>query len=116
VKLLLNPSTKWRVSRSSYLLTTASEQNCVGFDVRPPVVMKSCVFWDITPCSPLKVNRRFVGACRATYFHAGFLLSLFFDPGDGGDMCLRNVGWQRTTRRYIPEDRTLETNARSRNK
>jgi hypothetical protein len=23
--------------------------------------MKSSVFWDITPCSPLKVNRRFGG-------------------------------------------------------
>jgi hypothetical protein len=25
-------------------------------------------------------------------FHAGFLLGLFFDPEDGGDMFLRNVG------------------------
>jgi hypothetical protein len=24
--------------------------------------------------------------------HADFLLSLLFDPEDGGDMCLRNVG------------------------
>jgi hypothetical protein len=23
--------------------------------------MKSSIFWDITPCSPLKVNRRFGG-------------------------------------------------------
>jgi hypothetical protein len=28
----------------------------------------------------------------ATCFHAGFLRSLFFDPEDGGDMFLRNVG------------------------
>jgi hypothetical protein len=26
--------------------------------------MKSSIFWDITPCSPLKVNRRFGGRCR----------------------------------------------------
>jgi hypothetical protein len=26
--------------------------------------MKSSIFWDITPCSPLKVNRRFGGTCR----------------------------------------------------
>jgi hypothetical protein len=31
-------------------------------------------------------------ALLATWFHAGFLLGLFFDPGDGGDMFLRNVG------------------------
>jgi hypothetical protein len=28
----------------------------------------------------------------ATCFHAGFLLALFFDPEDGGDMFFRNVG------------------------
>jgi hypothetical protein len=27
-----------------------------------------------------------------TCFHAGFLLGLFFDPEDGSDMFLRNVG------------------------
>jgi hypothetical protein len=28
------------------------------------VVMKSTIFWDITPCSPSKVNRRFGGTHR----------------------------------------------------
>jgi ferredoxin-thioredoxin reductase catalytic subunit len=27
------------------------------------VVMKSSIFWDITPCSLLKINRRFGGTC-----------------------------------------------------
>jgi hypothetical protein len=31
----------------------------VGFEVLTAVVMNSSVFWDIMPCSPLKVNRRF---------------------------------------------------------
>jgi hypothetical protein len=63
------------------------------------------IFWDITPCSPPKVNRRFGGTYRlylqggiisrallATCFHSGILLGLFFVPENGGDMFLRNVG------------------------
>jgi hypothetical protein len=47
-------------------------------------------------------------ALLATCFYAGFLLCLFFDPEDRGDMFLWNVSWfERTTRHYIPEDRTL---------
>jgi hypothetical protein len=70
----------------------------VGFEVLTAVVMKSSVFWDITPCNPLKINRHFGGTFRlhvgsACYpLHAGFLLGIFFDPEDGGDMFLRNVG------------------------
>jgi hypothetical protein len=52
--------------------------------------MKSCLFCDVTPFSPLKVNRRFGSACRL--FRAGFLLGLFFDPEDGGDIFFLNVG------------------------
>jgi hypothetical protein len=62
--------------------------------------MKSTIFWDIKPCSPLRVNRRFGGTYRlhmlATCFHAGFLLSLYFDPEDGRNMFLRNLGWFST--------------------
>jgi hypothetical protein len=28
----------------------------VGFEVLTVVVVKSTIFWDITPCSPLKIN------------------------------------------------------------
>jgi hypothetical protein len=31
----------------------------VGFERLTAVVMKNTVFWDITPCSPLKVNLKF---------------------------------------------------------
>jgi hypothetical protein len=33
----------------------------VGFEVLTAVVMKSTVFWDVTPYSPLEVNRCFGG-------------------------------------------------------
>jgi hypothetical protein len=36
----------------------------VGFEVLTAVIMKSAIIWDITPCSPLKVNRRFVETYR----------------------------------------------------
>jgi hypothetical protein len=39
-------------------------QQYVGFEVITAVVMKSSVFWDITPCGPLKVNRHFGGTFR----------------------------------------------------
>jgi hypothetical protein len=79
--------------------------------------LKSTIVWDITPWSPLKVNRSFGGTYRlhlqgrrisrgrnqpesrwqweallAKWFHAGFFLGLFFDLEDGGDMFLRNFG------------------------
>jgi hypothetical protein len=34
------------------------------WEVLTPVVMKSSVFWDMTPCSPLKVNRRNISPLR----------------------------------------------------
>jgi hypothetical protein len=67
--------------------------------------MKSFIFWNITQCNPLKVNRRFGGTCQLhlqsrrinraehTCFRVGFLLDLFLDPEDGCDMFLQNFGW-----------------------
>jgi hypothetical protein len=49
------------------------------------VVMKSTIFWDITLCSPLKVNQSF-RALLATCFYSGIFLRLFFGPEDGGDV------------------------------
>jgi hypothetical protein len=72
--------------------------------------MKGSRFSDMTPCSLLKVNRRFGGTyrlhlqdqriilllCLNTCFHAGILLGLFLDPEDGGYIFL---DFQRTTAR-----------------
>jgi hypothetical protein len=67
--------------------------------------LKSTFFWYITPCSPLKVNRRFGGtyllhlhglrispALLAIFSHAGFLLGLFLDSEDGENIFLRSDG------------------------
>jgi hypothetical protein len=69
----------------------------LGFEVLTAVVMKNSVFWDIVPCSLLKVNWRFGGTCclqlqgqiisqarnqqssAQCLLHAGFLLGLFVD-------------------------------------
>jgi hypothetical protein len=81
----------------------------VGFEVLTPVVMKSTIFRDITPCSPLKVNR----INRARNQHESYtlisLLGIFFDLKMEAIYCSEtSVDFQRTTRRYIPEDSTLQ--------
>jgi hypothetical protein len=64
--------------------------------------LKSIIFWDMTPCSPLSFSRRFGGTYRlhlqvrrnkfSTNQQASRWQAYFFDPEDGGDMFLRNVG------------------------
>jgi hypothetical protein len=62
--------------------------------------MTSTIFWDITPCSPLKVNRRFEGTYRL-HLH-GRKKKASKKPA----WKQVAVDFQRTTRRYIPEDST----------
>jgi hypothetical protein len=60
------------------------------------VVMKGCAMWDITPCSPLKINRCLEGtsifgvedyAKQQTTGKCDF----FLDPENGGGVFLQNV-------------------------
>jgi hypothetical protein len=45
-------------------LKDSTEWSYVGSEVLRVVGMKSVVFWDMTPCSSLKVNRCFGGTYR----------------------------------------------------
>jgi hypothetical protein len=47
----------------TYVYTFKTGFARVGFKVLTPVVMMNTIFWDITPCSPLKVNRCSGGIC-----------------------------------------------------
>jgi hypothetical protein len=91
------------------------------FEVLTAMVMKRFVFWDITPCSPLKVNRRFGGTCRihlqgrrinqARNQHESCSLA-YSSTLKMEATCFSetSVDFQQTTRHYIPEDRTFQIN------
>jgi hypothetical protein len=68
------------------------------------VVMKSSIFWDITPRRLLIGNQCFGGARRlrlqglriSQASYSGVLLGLFLDSEDVGNVFLRNVGCMST--------------------
>jgi hypothetical protein len=59
------------------------------FEVLTAMIVKSSILCYITPCSPLTAD---VSEEHVACFHVGFLLGVFFDPEDGVDVLLRNVG------------------------
>jgi hypothetical protein len=94
----------------------------VGFEFFTAVVMKSIIFWNMTSCSPLSLNRRFGGTYRL-HIQGGrnrfskpachLLARWFVEPISStlkmDTICSSetSVETQRTTRRHIPEDYTL---------
>jgi hypothetical protein len=76
--------------------TFQTKRENVGFEVFTGVVMKSIIFWDMTPYSPLSFNRRFGGTYRLHLKQQAGLLNLFLHP------------WR--WRRYVPTERRLKLN------
>jgi hypothetical protein len=99
--------------------------DCVGFEVLTAVFMKSSTFWDVTPCSLLKVNWCFGRICclhlqgrkiseaknQQSLLPAScwFLARLILRPWRWRRHVppKRQFDFQQNTWCYIPEDRTL---------
>jgi hypothetical protein len=85
------------------MLPSSGSENKPSKETATANSLKSIIFWDVTPCNLLICNRRFGGtyrlhlqgrrefqqepACKQVV-----LAEIFFDPEDGGDMFIRNVG------------------------
>jgi hypothetical protein len=85
-----------------------------GYKKTDQQVMKSTIFWDITPFSPSSFNRRFGGTYRlhlqvCHLLSRWFLAQRIFSTLKMEAICssAASVDTQRTTQRYIPEDSTF---------
>jgi hypothetical protein len=85
---------------------------CVESEVLTEAVAMSSILRDITPCIPLKVNRRFGRTCRI--YLQGRRKKPEWKQVTSRTLkmevkcsCETLVEFQQTTRRYIPDDKTL---------
>jgi hypothetical protein len=78
----------------------------VGSEVLIAAIMKNCIFWDITPCNPLKVNRRF--GVKYRLHLQGPRISRARNKLVAISSSATSIGFQRTTWRYIKENITLQ--------
>jgi hypothetical protein len=93
----------------------------VEFEVLTAVVMKSSIFWDITPCSPLKVKRvsrenvASIQGRRISQARNQIESRWQAEPSTGKKEATFSsetlVDFQRNTQRYIAGDRTLQWDA-----
>jgi hypothetical protein len=74
--------------------TTQSEEDTFRPRLKTDTVQKSSIFWNITiRWKSTDVSEKHVPSLFSYLLQARFVLGIFFDPEDGGDMFLRNVGW-----------------------
>jgi hypothetical protein len=105
---------------SQFSPQTKRTDNYIRLVVLTAVVVKSSIFWDITPYSPSNVNRHFGGTCCLHLQGRGrglpstsFMLVSCFAYSCALKMEVicsseTSVEFQCNARRYIPEDRTLQ--------
>jgi hypothetical protein len=79
----------------------------IWFQVLSAVVIKSSIFWDITPRSPLKVSRHIGGLLAARDLQVSCLSYSSILNMKATWSSETSVVFQHTVRRYIPEDRTI---------
>jgi hypothetical protein len=120
-----------RIRPDNFLLIQIKQRKKMWDEVLKAMVTKSTIFWDITPCSPLSTDvsekhrlhfqgRKKTSPARnqqSSAFHlllCSFLSRLTFPILKMEEICSAEtpVDTQRTTRRYIPEDGTLQKNNR----
>jgi hypothetical protein len=75
--------------------SSSDAKSCSTPQEIPSILWNMNLHYSVDRCPPLVLFLSHMNVL-ATCFHAGFLLNLFFDPEDGGDMFLRNVGWHST--------------------
>jgi hypothetical protein len=110
--LLLNGECVFFCQNSRFDKVRAEGMNRnVGFKVLTAVVMESTIFWDITLCSQLNVNRLFGRTSSPSSGPKNTLVSCsaYSSALKMGAMCSSEtpVEFQLTTLRYIPEDSTF---------
>jgi hypothetical protein len=112
-----------RIQRHGHWNRHEKNINYIGFEVLTVVVMKASIIWVITPCSALKVNRRFIGKCHLfkdeekakketstkLLLVASFILvSLQSWKLTRHVPPKRRLTFQQTTLRYVTKDRRLQ--------
>jgi hypothetical protein len=54
----------WTQRRGSHPQNLLQQQFSEGFGALTAAVVNTYIYWSVTPCSPVKVNRRFEWICR----------------------------------------------------
>jgi hypothetical protein len=82
---------------------TVVQYSFVEYEVLTAMVMKSPIFWDITPCSPLKVNRLSEGTC-CLHLQGRRMIK----QETRMKQVARSVGFQRTVWGCVTKGKTLQ--------